>query len=84
MMRDQSELDKLSTLLAPLSVDELCVTIANSRLPPNPTPMLAAISFLNLISTLAMMVEDQDRDRIAHAMTDIAELLGGRDKHRLN
>lgn len=54
----------------------LCVAVVNSRIAVNTTPMLAVISLLGLIGTLSSMIEDEDRERIAAAMCDIAERIG--------
>lgn len=65
---NQGELDELSKLLAPLSTDELVVTVVNSRIARNTSPMLAVISFLNLVATLSSLVEEEDKPRIVSVM----------------
>lgn len=75
---DQAELDELARRLAPLNIDELVVAIVNSRIERSSSAMLAIISFLDLVATLSMQLEETDRNMIASSMHDIADRIGVR------
>ena len=85
MTQRQDQLDELSRLLSSLDTDELCATVVNSRIERGTTPMLAIISLMNLISTLTSLVEnEEDKNRVAAGLHDLADLIGNRERGLLN
>lgn len=72
MSDTQNELDALSASLSKYSLDEQCVALVNGVIAANSAPYDAARSFINLVSTLSMLVSPAERLAVVDYMRDVA------------